>query len=98
MKTIVVLLFTTILAACGNTDPGPLSGTWQASGIVPFRVTFRPGESEAMGMIEKVSYKQNGADVLVTTESGPMKGIVARYSVVDQNTLRTEIGVLRRVQ
>lgn len=89
----------TVLAACSSgSNPGPLQGTWRMSGVVPMTVTFRDGETEAMGMIEKVSYKVDGNDVLVTNLDGLMKGTTFRYTVVDANTVRTQLGVLRRVQ
>lgn len=68
------------------------------SGVVPMTVTFRDGETEAMGMVEKVSYKIDGNDVLVTNLDGLMKGTTFRYTVVDENTVRSQLGVLRRVQ
>lgn len=74
-----------LLAACGE-NPGPLAGTWQASGMIPHQTTFRSGEMESMGMIEKVSYKQEGNSVLVTMNDGLMKGTTVRYVLVDENT------------
>jgi hypothetical protein len=67
-------------------------------GPMPMKVVFRAGETEAMGIIEKVSYKTEGNDVLVTYEDGMAKGTIMRYTVVDPNTVRTEMGTLHRDQ
>jgi hypothetical protein len=101
MKSIVRLIIATylaaVLAACGG-NPGPLEGTWQMTGIVPMTVTFRKGETEAMGMIEKVSYKTEGNDVLVTYLDGLAKGTTMRYTITGQNSARTELGTLKRIR
>ena len=57
------------LAACG-TDPGPLAGTWKMAGLVQMTIHFRSGETEAMGVIEPVSYEVRGNDVFVTYMPG----------------------------
>jgi hypothetical protein len=49
--------------------------------------SIQKGESEAMGIIEKVSYKVEGKQVIVTSRSGPMKGISARYVITGPNTV-----------
>lgn len=99
ISTIIVLIFILFaLVACSNNDPGPLAGTWKLDGPMPMTVHFRKGESETMGMIEKVSYEVNGNVVVVTSESGPMKGISARYTVSSPNVLTTEFGRLKRVK
>lgn len=85
------------LAACGN-DPGPLAGTWKMNGVVPMTVQFRNGETEAMGMIEKVSYEIKGSDVIVTYKDGLAKGMAFRYTVTGPNTLHTELGTLQRIK
>jgi hypothetical protein len=87
-----------LLAACGGGSPGPLEGTWQMTGAVPMTVTFRKGETEAMGMIEKVSYKTEGNDVLVTYLDGLAKGTTMRYTMTGQDSARTEFGVLQRIR
>jgi len=61
-------------------------------------IQFRNGETEAMGMIEKVSYDARGNDVIVTYEDGLMKGTAMRYTVTGLNTLRTELGTLQRIK
>lgn len=87
------------LAACSRSDPGPLAGTWRMAGPMQMTVQFRPGESEAMGMIEKVSYEVKGNQVIVTTESGPMKGIAARYVLTAPNTAVVPgVGTLSRIK
>lgn len=93
--TMVFLLI--VLASCGN-GPGPLEGTWQMSGPIPMTVTFRSGETEALGTIEKVSYEVDGNDVLVTYEDGMMKGTAMRYTITGPNSARTELGELTRVK
>lgn len=102
VKTFITLLLVTAstfaLVACGKTDPGPLAGTWRINGVVPMTVQYREGESEAMGMIEKVTYEINGKDVIVTSKSGPMKGIAARYTVTGTNTVASEFGTLVRIK
>lgn len=68
------------------------------TGVVPMTITFRKGETEAMGIIEKVSYKTEGNDVLVTYLDGLAKGTAMRYTMTGQNSARTELGTLRRVR
>ena len=98
-KTLIRAISSSLLvlvAACTNNDPGPLAGRWSMTGPIPMTVQFRPGETEAMGIIEKVSYKTSGSDVLVTYESGLMKGTSMRYTMVGKNTVRSELGTLQR--
>lgn len=90
-------LLLVVLASCSN-SPGPLEGTWQMSGLIPMTVTFRSGETEALGIIEKVSYEVVGSDVLVTYEDGMMKGTTMRYTITGPNSARTELGELTRVK
>ena len=94
---IAAALLIATLSACGN-DPGPLAGTWKMNGPIPMTVQFRSGETEAMGMIEKVSYEVKGNDVIVTYKDGLAKGTAMRYTVVGNNTLRTELGSLQRIK
>ena len=93
---IALTILALLLAGCGQ-DPGPLSGTWQMSGPLPMTIQFRSGETESFGMIEKVSYEVEGNDVLVTYKDGLMKGTSVRYTLVNQNTARTQLGSLQRV-
>ena len=97
-RAVCLATLTVLVAACSGRGPGLLEGTWMMEEPLPTKVTFRAGETEAMGMIEKVSYKTEGNDVLVTYEDGLAKGTTMRYTVVDQNTVRTELGTLHRVQ
>ena len=83
------------LAAC-SADPGPLAGTWKMAGVVEMVIHFRNGETEAMGMIEPVSYDVKGNDVIVTYKDGPMKGTAMRYTMTGPNTARTALGTLQR--
>ncbi|WP_310449365.1 hypothetical protein [Sulfuritalea sp.] len=86
------------IAGCSSGDPGPLAGTWKMSGLVPMTVKFRHGETEALGIIEKVSYEVKGNDVIVTYQDGIAKGMAMRYTVTGPNSVRTEMGVLRRIK
>lgn len=88
IRAIAASVLTYALLACGNSSPGPLAGTWQASGIVPMRTTFRSGEMETMGVIEKVGYKVDNQSVIVTIKDGPMKGMAVRYVMVNPTTLQ----------
>lgn len=90
-------LISAALTGCGGGDPGPLKGTWRMTGPVPMTVQFRSGETEAMGIIEKVSYETKGQDVLVKYESGLMKGSALRYTMTGPNSARSELGNLQRV-
>lgn len=86
-----------LLAAC-NRDPGPLAGTWKAAGIVPLTTTFRSGETESLGFIEKVSYEKQGNSVIVTVEDGMAKGMKMRYVIIDPNTIQGAGTTFRRVR
>lgn len=68
------------------------------AGAIPMTVTFRDGETEALGMIEKVTYKTEGNDVLVTYVDGFAKGTTFRHTMIGPNTARTELGTLRRAR
>ena len=99
LRLALVSFFAVSLGACSSSDPGPLAGIWQFSGPMPMKVQFRKGESEALGMIEKVSYEINGNQVVVTTESGPMKGVAARYTLTGPNTaVVAGVGTLTRIK
>jgi hypothetical protein len=98
LRLVVVVAILGSLIACESRDPGPLKGTWRATGPVPMTVTYRSGESEVHGVIEKASYDVAGDDVIVTTESGPLKGLATRLQIVDPNTLQAAFGRLHRVR
>ena len=95
LATIAVLL---AIAGCSGGDPGPLLGTWKMGGLMPMTVQFRNGETEALGIIEKVSYKVKGSDVIVTYQDGMAKGMAVRYTVTGPNTVRTQMGILQRIK
>jgi hypothetical protein len=67
-------------------------------GALPMTVHFRNGETEAMGMIEKVSYEKRGDSVLVKYESGLMKGSAVRYQMKGKDLALSELGTLRRIK
>ena len=95
---LLTILSLVLLAACSKSDPGPLAGTWKSTGAMQTIFQFRPGETEALGMIEKVSYEVQGHDVLITYKDGLMKGTTFRYTLIDPNTARSPLNTLRRVQ
>jgi hypothetical protein len=92
-----IFMASLFLSGCGN-DPGPLAGTWRMAGPLPMTIQFRSGETEALGIIEKVSYEVKGSDVLVTYKDGLMKGSTLRYTITGPNTARTELGNLQRAR
>lgn len=98
LRSFLLILSFIALAACTNRDPGPLAGTWQMTGIVPMAVQFRPGETESMGIIEKVSYDVKGSDVIVVYEEGIMKGSAVRFTMIGPGTARSELGTLQRIK
>lgn len=61
-------------------------------------IQFRNGETEALGIIEKVSYEAKGNDVIVTYQDGITKGMAVRYTIIGPNTARTEMGLLQRIK
>ncbi|KQV30596.1 hypothetical protein ASC93_03830 [Massilia sp. Root335] len=85
-----------LLAGCSD-SPGSLEGAWTANGPVPMTITFRPGETEAMGVIEHVDYKTAGDSVEVTYKDGLMKGTSMKYVLVDRNTATNPMLTLHRV-
>ena len=95
---LVISLLLLILSACSGNDPGPLEGTWRMGGIMPMTIQFRSGETESLGMIEKVSYEIKGNDVLVTSKDGIAKGMTFRYTITGKNTAQTELGTLQRIK
>jgi len=97
-RAIAPLALALLVAGCGGSDPGPLKGTWRMGGVMPMTVQFRAGETEALGIIEKVSYDQKGQDVIVKYESGLMKGTAMRYTLTSPNTARSELGSLQRIK
>jgi hypothetical protein len=61
-------------------------------------VSFRAGETEALGIIDKVSCKTQGNDVVVTYETGIAKGSAMRFTMTGPDSARSEIGVLTRIK
>ena len=95
-QTITIFMFL-VLTACSNGDPGALKGTWKVTGIIPMVITFRNGETESLGIIEKVSYKTDNDNVLVTYENGLMQGTSIRFNVINTNTVKSQLGTLKRI-
>lgn len=95
--TIAALLMVATLAGCSR-SPGALEGTWKADGLVPMTITFRPGETEAMDVIEQVDYATKGNVVKVTYKDGMMKGSAIAFTIVDRNTVTNPMYTLRRIQ
>jgi hypothetical protein len=96
-RVVTAAFLVLVLAACADSSPGPLAGTWQASGILPMKTTFRSGETETMGMIEKVGYKTEGNSVIVTYKDGLMKGTAVRFQLVNPTTARAMDTTFRKV-
>jgi hypothetical protein len=86
------------LAACGNSSPGPLEGTWVPDGMPKLTTTFRAGEMESLGVIEKVDYKVDGKSVLVTPRDGMLKGTSFRYVLSTPDTAQAMGITYRRVK
>jgi len=93
----LTLLITSLLACTSPSDPGPLTGKWQLTGQVDMTVSFRPGETQAKGVVEKVRYEIKGQDVLVTYLEGMAKGMTMRYTLIDDNTAITNLGTLKKI-
>lgn len=92
------MLFLTLLAAGCSRSPGQLEGTWKTNGLVPMTITFRPGETETMGIIEHVDYASEGNAVRVTYKDGMMKGSAMKFVIVDHDTATSPMFTLRRVR
>lgn len=97
MRALLTLLLFVTLAGCGR-SPGPLEGVWQTDGILPMKIAFRPGETEAMGVIEPVKYEVEGNTVTLIYTAGLMKGSSMRFTILDANRAATPMFNLRRVQ
>jgi len=96
-QLLLILLTLGLLVGCSS-GPGDIEGRWQLDGLIPITVVYREGEEEAMGIISKVSYKHEGNDVIVTYLSGMAEGNSVRFTKVDQDTFRSELGLLKRVK
>ncbi|MYM92579.1 hypothetical protein [Duganella vulcania] len=99
MKTYfaAVVTVSALLAGCGG-SPGALEGTWKASGPIHMIITFRPGETETLGVIEHVDYRVDGDTVQLTYKDGLMKGSSLRFVLVDHDTATNPMYTLRRVR
>lgn len=86
LRALALVALTFALTACGDSSPGPLVGTWKAQGFAPLVTTFRDGETETMGMIEKVGYEVDGQSVIVSYKDGLMKGTSVRFVLVNPTT------------
>ena len=96
-RFVAAVLLIATLSGC-NGSPGPLEGTWKAEGIMPMTITFRSGETEAMGVVEPVEYETKGNAVKVTYKDGMLKGSSIQFTIVDQNTATNPLYTLRRVR
>lgn len=96
-RFIAALLFVGVLTAC-NRSPGALEGTWKSDGIVPMTITFRPGETESMGITEPVEYTIKENVVKVTYKDGMMKGSSLAFTLVNKNTATNPMFTLRRIR
>lgn len=94
----LVLPLAVALAGCTSGDPGRLGGTWLMTSPLKMKIQFRQGEVESLGIIEKVSYESKGNDVIVTYESGLMKGNAVRYTLLGRDVARSELGEIRRIK
>ena len=94
---ILSLLITSLMACTSHSDPGPLAGKWQLTGQVEMTMTFRPGETETKDVVEKVRYKIEGKDVLVTYLEGMTNRMTMRYTMIDDNTAVTNLGTLKKI-
>lgn len=86
IRALLTTILALALAACGDNSPGPLAGSWGTAGPIPMKTAFRDGETETMGMIEKVGYKVDGQSVIVTYKDGLMKGTAVRFVMVNPTT------------
>lgn len=93
---LLVVVAAVLLAACGESSPGPLAGTWISDPPVVMKTTFRKGETESMGVVEQVDYKVDGKSVLVTFKNGMAKGTTMRFVVVNPTTLQAGSMVYRK--
>ena len=97
-RNLLLALAVLTLSACSGNGPGTLEGTWIATKPFPVTVTFRADEMQSMGTTKKVSYENKGDEVLVTYLEGANKGRSFRYTVIDDNTLRSDSGTFHRSQ
>ena len=97
-RNLLLTLAVLALSACSGNGPGRLEGTWNATKPFPVTVTFRADEMESMGTTKKVSYENKGDEVVVTYLEGANQGRSFRYTIVDDNTIRSDSGTFHRSQ
>lgn len=85
------------LSAC-SPGPGELAGKWRLESAMPATVTYRDGEEESMGIISPVSYRHEGNHIYVKYEAGLMEGHTVRFTKVNKDTYRSELGTLTRIR
>jgi len=95
-KLAALALSALLLSACSGKDPGPLEGTWKTS--IGTTIQFSPGETNADGIVSKVSYKVSGNEVTVVHTAGPTKGNTARFTIVDADTAKTDYMTMHRLK
>lgn len=95
--SILILL---MISACSQpaTSECPIAGHWIAEGKMPFEINFQPGEARMLGMVNKVTYQKKGNVITVIYADGPMKGQSVSYTMVDSNTIKNPMVVLRRAK
>jgi hypothetical protein len=86
------------VVACTGKNPGPLEGTWHAKEPFPVTVSFRDGETESMGRIRKVSYARAWGEVSVTYQEGTDAETSFVYTLIDDDTIRSDSGTFHRVR
>lgn len=97
IRCAAALLFSVLMSGCKG-SPGLLEGTWRTDGALPMTITLRPGETEAMGVIEHVDYSTEGNTVRVTYTDGLMKGSAIRFVLVSHDTATNPFYTLRRIR
>ena len=93
---LMVIITGIFLVGCDNA-PGPLEGKWVLVGPMRLTIIFRDGEVETEGITEKASYKIDGNSILVTGESGLDKGMTYRYQLINKNTAKSPLGIMRKI-
>ena len=95
-RLLVLAIAALALSACVGRDPGPLTGNWRVSGMERTTIIFRPGEIEVNGATDQVLYEHAGMDVLVTYQSGGLKGKTVRFTLTGPSSAKSEFGAMSR--
>jgi hypothetical protein len=66
------------------------------SGKERMTLNFRSGELETNGTTDTVIYEHSGMDVLVTYQSGAMKGKTVRFTLTGPSSATSEFGAMTR--